>query len=83
MTGFAVVHKFDNEKDIMKRQKEEVRMFKLVCRTRVRTFRFGVFSLAFGQYCPNLVESLIKANLDLRNSIFCFRNYLLNLKMIC
>ena len=58
-------------------------MFKLVCRTRVRTFRFGVFSLAFGQYCQNLVESLIQANLDLRNSIFCFRNYLLNLKMIC
>ena len=56
-------------------------MFKLVCRTRVRTFRFGVFSLAFGQYCPNLVESL--TYLDLRNSIFCFRNYLLNLKMIC
>ena len=66
MTGFAVVHKFDNEKDIMKRQKEEVRMFKLVCRTRVRTFRFGGFSLAFGQYCPNLVKSLIQANIDLK-----------------
>ena len=74
MTGFAVVHKFDNEKDIMKRQKEEVRMFKLVCRTRVGTFMFGFLSLAFRQYCQNLVKSLIQANIDLGNSIFCFIN---------
>ena len=67
----------------MKRQKEEVRMFKLVCRTRVGTFRFGGFSLAFGHYCPNLVKSLRQANLDLRNSIFRFVSYVLNLKMVC
>ena len=54
MTGFAVVHKFDNEKDIMKRQKEEVRMFKLVCRTRVRTFRIGIISLAFKKMCQTV-----------------------------